>query len=66
MMQYRSELLRVLETFAFAPILLTGYSTEKQWVHVEFFDNFLDDPLSPAVRIDYQIKSRFIEIYQVR
>lgn len=66
LMQYRSELLRVLETFVFAPVLLTGHSTEKQWVTVEFFNNFLDDPLSPVVGMNYEIQSRFIEVYNIR
>ena len=66
MMQYRSELLRVMETFVFAPVLLSGHSTEKQFLRIEFIEDFMDNPLSPAVQMDIQILSRFIEIYNVQ
>ena len=62
---YRSELLRVLETFAFSPALLTGRSSEKQHLYVEFLSDYMDDPLSPAARLDFQILSRFAEVYSV-
>ena len=65
MLQYRSGLLRILETFVFAPALLTGHTSEKQWIRVEFFDDFYDDPMRPATRVDFQILSRFVEVYQV-
>jgi len=94
---FRSELLRIIETFVFLPGLLTGHSAEKQvskiilrfiyffkscifssfhldclfqtcssilqGVEIQFFDDFFDDPLSPAIQLDVQIKSRFVEIY---
>lgn len=33
-------------------------STHVQGVHVVFFDDFYDDPLSPALQLDIQVKSR--------
>jgi uncharacterized protein YozE (UPF0346 family) len=65
MLQYRSGLLRMMETFAFAPALLSGHTAEKQWIRIEFFDNYFDDPMRPATRIDFQMLSRFVEVYQV-
>lgn len=58
MMQYRSELLRVIETLVFSPLLLSGHMSEKQYLMIEFFTNFLDDPMNPLNTIDIQIRSR--------
>ncbi len=42
-----------------------GYTSEKQRLHVEYFSDFLDDPLSPVTDIDFQLLSRFVEVYSV-
>ena len=56
MLRYRSESVRSLNLYFVWPALLTGYMDEKQWVHVELLDDFLDDPLQPAVRLDFQVR----------
>ncbi len=58
MMRYRSESVRSLNLYFVWPALLTGYTDEKQWVNVELLDDFLDDPLQPAIRLDFQVKFR--------
>ena len=49
----------------FSPALLTGRSSEKQFIYVEFLSDYMDDPLSPASRLDFQLLSRFAEVYSV-
>lgn len=55
MLKYRSESLRALERYFIWPFLLTGYTDEKQNVHVPLLDDFLDDPLHPATRLEFQV-----------
>ena len=55
MLRYRSDSARNLELYVLWPALLTGYTDEKQWVHIDLLDEFLDDPLNPAVRIEFQV-----------
>jgi hypothetical protein len=48
------------------PVLMSGYANEEQWVHVELLDDFLDDPLHPAVRLDFQVNlSKVVHTYSV-
>ena len=54
MMKYRSEPVRSLERYFIWPAQLTGYSDEKQSVHIPLLDDFLDDPLNPAIRLQFQ------------
>ena len=65
LMNYRSELLKTLETLIFAPFYLSGHLSETQNLRIEYFKDYLDDPLNPAVKIEYQIKSRFIQVFEV-
>ncbi len=46
-----------------SPSSFPGYSSEQQRLEVEFFSDYLDDPLSPAARIDFQLLSRQVELY---
>lgn len=46
MLRYRSELLRVLDTFVFSPLLLSGFVDQQQTLNIEFFTNYIDDPVS--------------------
>merc|ERR1711913_271132 len=62
-LEYRSDLLRVLDTFAFSPFLLTSSTAQRQWINVNFFAMFMDDPHSPATNIDLEIRSKFIQVY---
>ena len=56
MLKYKSELARMVELIFKWPALLTGYTEEKQWVDVELLDEFLDDPLNPAVKLEFQVR----------
>lgn len=63
MLEFRSDLLRVMETVAYSPFLLTGTSTQRQWINVNYFKKFEDDPHNPAKQIILQIQSKFIQVY---
>ena len=56
MLRYRSEAVRSLERYFIWPFLLTGHTDEKQNVHIPLLDDFLDDPLNPAIRLDFQVR----------
>ncbi|XP_023338551.1 seipin isoform X2 [Eurytemora carolleeae] len=62
-LEFRSPLLRYLETFMFSPFLLTGTSSQKQWVTINFFRKFMDDPHNLANRMFFEIKSKHIQVY---
>jgi len=64
---YRSELLRAIETVIMSPFLVTGLykGAERQSLYVEFFPDFVDDPLDPATNIDVHIMSRHVELYSL-
>ena len=57
--EYRSSLLRILETFTYSPALLTGWSAQKQEVHINYFSNFQTDPHTPA---EVEIQSKHLQI----
>jgi len=60
--QYRSPLLRSMETVTYSPTLLTGWSTQKQEVLINYFSNFQTDPRTPAEVITVEIKSKHLEV----
>ena len=64
MLHYRSKLLRIIETIGLSPFLIGGHMVEQQQIYIEFFDDFSDNPLNPAVAADFEIKSRYAEIYE--
>ena len=43
--------------------LCIGYWSEKQWLEVEFFPSYSDDPLSPATHLELRLLSRRVEVY---
>jgi len=63
MLEFRSDLLRVMETFAYSPFFLTGTSTQRQWLTINYFRKFEDDPHNPANHLILQIQSKFIQVY---
>jgi len=63
MLEYRSDLLRVLETLVFSPFLLTSSTAQRQWISINYFEMFMDDPHSPATNIDLEIRSKFFQVY---
>jgi len=60
--QYRSPLLRTMETVTYSPSLLTGWSTQKQEVLINYFSNFQTDPRTPAEVITVEVKSKHLEV----
>ncbi|KAL3874952.1 hypothetical protein ACJMK2_037900 [Sinanodonta woodiana] len=62
-LQYRSQLLRILETFVFSPFLLTGYAKQKQIIPVELFSDYVDDAYRPAVTAIIEVRNTRVEIY---
>merc|ERR1712025_1208381 len=60
--QYRSPLLRTMETVTYSLTLLTGWSSQKQDIHIDYFSNFQTDPRTPAERIHVEIQSKHLEV----
>ena len=60
--QYRSPLLRTMETVTYSPTLLAGWSSQKQDIHINYFSNFQTDPRTPAERINVEIQSKHLEV----
>jgi len=60
--QYRSPLLRTMETVTYSLTLLTGWSSQKQDIHINYFSNFQTDPRTPAERINVEIQSKHLEV----
>ena len=46
MLRYKSELLHIISTTVFAPLMLYGLQEEKQVVTVELFSQYEEDPVS--------------------
>ena len=65
-MKYKSGLIRSLELMFMWPAILTDYAGEQQMVRIQFLDDFQDDPMRPAMSIDFQVMSRFAEIYEAK
>ena len=60
--QYRSPLLRSIETVAFAPGLVVGWAEQKQSVPVTFFATFHPDPHAPVREFHVEVKSKLVEV----
>lgn len=63
MLHYRSELLRIMDTFVFSPLLLSGFVEQKQFLTVEFYNNYIDDSYNPAVGAYIEVQNKKIQIY---
>ena len=61
-MEYRSSLLKTLETLAFLPALLSGFSSQKQELHIDFFDKFELNPHNPGEVLTLEIMSKHLEV----
>merc|ERR1719480_717154 len=62
MLEYRSGLLRVMETLFFAPNLLLGFSGQKQELQVDYFSQFETNPHTPGEVLTVEIQSRHIQV----
>jgi len=66
LLQFRSSLLRTLETIVFCPLLLCRASAERQLLGVTYTNNYKEIPSSQADTIFIEIKSKFLQIYSGR
>ena len=64
-LEYRSALLRSLETLAFLPGLLTGFTSQKQELHIDFFDKFQLNTHNPGETLTLEILSKHLEVSHV-
>jgi len=62
MLEYRSGLLRVMETLFYAPSLVLGFSGQKQELQVDFFSQFETNPHTPGEVLTVEIQSRHIQV----
>lgn len=65
MLRYRSELLRIMDTFVFSPLLLFGFAEQKQMINLEFFTNYIDDSYNPATGIIVEVQSLNVQLYSI-
>jgi len=63
-LQFRSPFLIYLETLTFSPFLVSGTSMQKQYLHINLFPRFYDDPHNPAAKAFIEIQSKFLQIYR--
>ena len=61
-LEYKSPLLRSMETLSLTPALLTGWSEQKQELIINYFSNFQTDPHTPAEIINVEIQSKHLQI----
>merc|ERR1719234_1064765 len=62
--EYRSPLLRTMETLTYSPVLLTGLSSQKQLLDINFFNNFQTDPHTPAEVITVEVQPKHLQLAQ--
>ena len=60
--QYRSPMLRSMETLAFAPGLMIGWSEQKQSIPVTFFATFHPDPHAVVRAFHVEVKSKLVQV----
>ncbi|CAH1791721.1 unnamed protein product [Owenia fusiformis] len=65
-LQYRSTLLNIIYTLVYSPLLLLGYVGQKQALHVELIENYVEDPYRPALGAYIEVQSKHIEVYSSR
>ncbi|KAG7276952.1 hypothetical protein CRUP_010272 [Coryphaenoides rupestris] len=57
MLHYHSDLLRTVSTLLFLPVLLSGAAHQTQWLEVELFSDYTQDPFSPCVEATVEVLS---------
>jgi len=62
--QYRSPMLRGIETLAFAPGLMIGWSEQRQSIPVTFFATFHPDPHAVVRAFHVEVKSKLVQVAQ--
>ncbi|XP_042295152.1 seipin [Sceloporus undulatus] len=63
MLHYRSSLLQILDTLAFASLFLAGFTEQKQMLEVELFSDYKEDSYNPTVGAVIEIQTTKIQIY---
>ncbi|XP_060545582.1 seipin [Pantherophis guttatus] len=63
MLHYRSGLLQMLDTFAFAGLFLAGFTEQKQTVDVELYSDYKEDSYIPTIGAVIEIQTTRIQIY---
>ncbi|KAM6434777.1 seipin [Liasis olivaceus] len=63
MLHYRSGLLQMLDTLAFAGLFLAGFTEQKQTVEVELFSDYKEDSYIPTTGAVIEIQTTRIQIY---
>merc|ERR1712181_177157 len=62
--QYRSPMLRGIETLAFAPGLMIGWAEQRQSIPVTFFSPFHPDPHAVVRAFHVEVKSKLVQVAQ--
>uniref|UniRef100_A0A670JM68 Seipin n=1 Tax=Podarcis muralis TaxID=64176 RepID=A0A670JM68_PODMU len=62
-LHYRSSLLQMLDTFAFASLFLAGFTEQKQLLDVELYSDYKEDSYTPTVGAVIEIQTTKIQIY---
>jgi len=60
--QYRSPMLRSIETLAFAPGLMIGWAEQTQSIPVTFFATFHPDPHAVVRAFHVEVKSKLVQV----
>lgn len=55
-----------METVTFGPMLMSGATTERQWLTITFIDDFVDTPGFYADTVEIEILSKFVQIYSTK
>ncbi|XP_063002027.1 seipin [Elgaria multicarinata webbii] len=63
MLHYRSSLLQILDTLAFASFFLAGFTEQKQTVEVELYSDYKEDLYTPTIGAVIEIQTTKIQIY---
>jgi len=62
--QYRSPMLRSIETLSLAPGLMVGWTEQKQTIPVTFFATFHPDPHAEVRAFHIEVKSKLVQVAQ--
>ena len=60
--QYKSPMLRSIETMALAPGLMVGWTEQKQTIPITFYDSFHPDPHTKADTFHVTLKSKLVQV----
>ncbi|XP_078000129.1 seipin-like [Glandiceps talaboti] len=63
MLHFKSFTLKLMETIFLAPLLIGGFSEEKQVMEVELYDKFQDSPYKPTIGAIIEVQAKSAQIY---